>query len=249
MIPVTAMMTLERRVIAPVVERFNVFPAAHLMGAPAAGYTSGQALAAMEQVARELLPLDYVLNWSGQALQEKMSSASTTMIFVLALLMVFLILAAQYESWSLPLAVLTAVPFGVFGAIAAIWLRDLANDVYFQIALVTLVGLAAKNAILIVEFAAEAWREGRTLDVAALRASRLRFRPIIMTSLAFIMGCLPLAVSSGAGANSRHAIGTAVIGGMLAATCIATLFVPFFFKNIMAFSQKIFGTRREDGTQ
>ena len=249
MIPVTAMMTLERRVLAPVVERFNVFPAAHIMGGPAPGYTSGQALAVMEQLAAEVLPPDYVLSWSGQALQEKMSTASTALIFVLALLMVFLILAAQYESWSLPLAVLTAVPFGVFGAVAAMWMRGLANDVYFQIALVTLVGLAAKNAILIVEFAAEAWREGRTLDVAALRASRLRFRPIIMTSLAFIMGCLPLAISSGAGANSRHAIGTAVIGGMLAATCIATLFVPFFFKNIMVFSQKIFGTRREDGTQ
>ena len=249
MIPITAMMTLERRVLAPVVERFNVFPAAHIMGGPAPGFTSGQALAAMEQLAGEVLPPDYVLSWSGQALQEKMSTASTTLIFMLALLMVFLILAAQYESWSLPLAVLTAVPFGVFGAIAAIWLRGLANDVYFQIALVTLIGLAAKNAILIVEFAAEAWREGRTLDVAALRASRLRFRPIVMTSLAFIMGCLPLAVSSGAGANSRHAIGTAVIGGMLAATCIATLFVPFFFKNIMVLSQKIFGTRREDGIQ
>jgi len=249
MIPITALVTIERRVLAPTVERFNVFPSAKFMGGPAPGYTSGQALAVMEEVAGEVLPPGYVLSWSGQALQEKMAGDATTMIFVLALLMVFLILAAQYESWSLPLAVLTAVPFGVFGAIAAIWLRDLANDVYFQIALVTLVGLAAKNAILIVEFAAEAWREGRSLDVAALRASRLRFRPIIMTSLAFIMGCLPLAISSGAGANSRHAIGTAVIGGMLAATCIATLFVPFFFKNIMLFSQKFFGTHREDGTQ
>jgi len=249
MIPITAMMTIERRVLAPVVERFNVFPAARIMGGPAPGYTSGQALGAMEQLAAEVLPPEYVLNWSGQALQEKISGTATTMVFMLAVLMVFLILAAQYESWSLPLAVLTAVPFGVFGAIAAIWLRDLANDVYFQVALITLVGLAAKNAILIVEFAAEAWREGRTLDVAALRASRLRFRPIIMTSLAFIMGCLPLAISSGAGANSRHAIGTAVVGGMLAATCIATLFVPFFFKNIMVLSQKFFGTRREDGTQ
>jgi multidrug efflux pump len=249
MIPVTTMMTLQRRVLAPVVERFNVFPSAKFMGGPAPGYTSGQALAVMEQLARDTLPPDYVLSWSSQALQEKMSGDSTTRIFVLALLMVFLILAAQYESWSLPLAVLTAVPFGVFGAVAAIWMRGMANDVYFQIALVTLVGLAAKNAILIVEFAAEAWRDGRSLDVAAMRASRLRFRPIIMTSLAFIMGCLPLAVSSGAGANSRHAIGTAVIGGMLAATCIATLFVPFFFKSIMVYSQKFFGTRREDGTQ
>jgi multidrug efflux pump len=137
--------------------------------------------------------------------------------------------------------VLTAVPFGVFGALAATWLRDLANDVYFQIALVTLVGLASKNAILIVEFAVEAWRGGRSLDVAAMHASRLRFRPIVMTSLAFIFGCVPLAISSGAGANSRHAVGTAVIGGMLAATCIATLFVPLFFKMIMRLSLKLQG--------
>ena len=133
------------------------------------------------------------------------------------------------------------MPFGVFGAIVATWMRSLSNDVYFQVALVTLVGLAAKNAILIVEFAAEAWRSGKSLDVAAMHASRLRFRPIVMTSLAFIMGCVPLAVSVGAGANSRHAIGTAVIGGMLAATCIATLFVPFFFKCIMLFSLKLQG--------
>ena len=161
--------------------------------------------------------------------------------FFLALVMVFLILAAQYESWSLPLAVLTAVPFGVFGALAATWLRDLANDVYFQVALVTLIGLSSKNAILIVEFAVESWRGGRSLDVAAMHASRLRFRPIVMTSLAFILGVVPLAISTGAGANSRHAIGTAVIGGMLAATCIATLFVPFFFKAIMTLSLKLQG--------
>jgi multidrug efflux pump len=243
MIPVSTLMNLERRVLAPVVERFNIFPSAHILGAAAPGYSSGQALAAMEELAKEVLPPDYVLSWSGQALQEKLAGSSTTMIFFLAILMVFLILAAQYESWSLPLAVITAVPFGVFGAVTAIWLRGMNNDVYFQIALVTLVGLAAKNAILIVEFAAEAMRAGYTPDTAALRASRLRFRPIIMTSLAFIAGCLPLAVSSGAGANSRHAIGTAVIGGMLAATCIATLFVPFFFKNIIRVSQKFFGTK------
>ena len=243
MIPVSTLMTLERRVFAPVVERFNIFPSAHILGAAAPGYSSGQALAAMEETARETLPQDYVLSWSGQALQEKMAGSSTTMIFFLAILMVFLILAAQYESWSLPLAVITAVPFGVFGAVTAIWLRDMTNDVYFQIALVTLVGLAAKNAILIVEFAAEAMRSGYSIDTAALRASRLRFRPIIMTSLAFIAGCLPLAISSGAGANSRHAIGTAVIGGMFAATCIATLFVPFFFRNIMLFSRKFFGAK------
>ncbi len=243
MIPLNTLITLERRIAPPVVERYNGFPAAHIMGSPAPGYSTGQVLAAVEEEANKLLPPDYALGWAGTALQEKLASADTVTIFVLALLMVFLILAAQYESWALPVAVLTAVPFGVFGAITATWMRDLSNDVYFQVALVTLVGLAAKNAILIVEFAVEAWRAGKSLDVAAMHASRLRFRPIIMTSLAFIMGCVPLAISAGAGANSRHAIGTAVIGGMLAATFIATLFVPFFFKIIMQFSLWIQGKK------
>ena len=243
MIRPTAVMTLVRRTAPQVMERYNVFPAAHIMGNPADGYSSGQALEAMEQAANAVLPNDFSLGWVGSALQEKLASADTTIIFVLALVMVFLILAAQYESWSLPLAVLTAVPFGVFGALVATWMRDLSNDVYFQVALVTLVGLAAKNAILIVEFAVESWRDGRSLDVAAMQAARLRFRPIVMTSLAFILGCVPLAISSGAGANSRHAIGTAVIGGMLAATCIATLFVPYFFKAIMQLSLKLQGKK------
>ena len=243
MVPLSAIMTLERRTAPQTMERYNVFPAAHLMGDPAPGYSSGQALAAMDQVAADVLSNDYALGWVGSALQEMLASADTTIIFVLALVMVFLILAAQYESWSLPLAVLTAVPFGVFGALVATWLRGLSNDVYFQVALVTLVGLAAKNAILIVEFAVEAWRDGRSLDVAAMHAARLRFRPIVMTSLAFILGCVPLAISSGAGANSRHAIGTAVVGGMLAATCLATLFIPFFFRFIMSVSLRLQGKR------
>lgn len=243
MIPLTAIMTLERRTAPQVMERYNVFPAAHILGNPAPGYSSGQALNEMEQAAAASLPTDYSLGWVGSALQEKLASSDTGLIFALALVMVFLILAAQYESWSLPLAVLTAVPFAVFGALLATWLRDLSNDVYFQVALITLVGLAAKNAILIVEFAVDAWRGGRSLDVAAMHASRLRFRPIIMTSLAFILGCVPLAISSGAGANSRHAIGTAVIGGMLAATAIATLFVPYFFKIIMQLSLKLQGKK------
>ena len=240
MIPLTALMTLERRTAPQVVERYNVFPAAHVMGNPADGYSSGQALAAMEAVAATL-PNDYALGWVGSALQEKLASSDTTMIFVLALVMVFLILAAQYESWSLPLSVLTAVPFGVFGALVATYFRGLENDVYFQVALVTIIGLAAKNAILIVEFAVDAWHDGKSLDVAAMQAARLRFRPIVMTSLAFILGVVPLAISTGAGANSRHSIGTAVIGGMLAATCIATLFLPYFFKLIMQISLKLRG--------
>ena len=243
MVPLSAILTLERRTAPQVVERYNAFPAAHIMGTPQAGFASGDALNQMEAAAKAVLPTDFSLGWVGSSLQEKMASADTTLIFGLALLMVFLILAAQYESWSLPLAVLTAVPFGVFGALLATWGRDLSNDVYFQVALITLIGLASKNAILIVEFAVESWRGGRSLDSAAMHASKLRFRPIIMTSLAFILGVVPLAISTGAGANSRHAIGTAVIGGMLAATCIATLFIPFFFKAIMSISLKLQGKK------
>ncbi len=243
LIPLSAVVTLERRTGAQVMTRYNVAPAAQVMGNPAPGYSSGQALQAMEETAAAVLPADYSLGWAGSSLQEKLASSDTTLIFILAILMVFLILAAQYESWALPIAVLTAVPFGVFGALLATWMRDLANDIYFQVALITIVGLAAKNAILIVEFAVEAWRAGRSLDVAAMHASRLRFRPIIMTSLAFILGCVPLAISSGAGANSRHAIGTAVIGGMLAATFLATLFVPYFFKIIVTISLKLQGKK------
>ncbi len=243
MIPLSALITFERRTAPQMVQRYNAFPAAQLMGSPAPGYSSGQAIAAMEEVAAQVLESGYSLGWSGSSLQEILASSDTTIIFVLALVMVFLILAAQYESWALPIVVISAVPFGVFGAILATWMRDLANDVYFQVALVTLVGLASKNAILIVEFAVEAWRGGKSLDAAAVYASRLRFRPIVMTSLAFIMGCVPLAISTGAGANSRHAIGTAVIGGMLAATCIATLFVPYFFKLIMKLSLALQGKK------
>ncbi|MCR5169708.1 MAG: multidrug efflux RND transporter permease subunit [Desulfovibrio sp.] len=243
MVPLSAIITLERRTAPDTVDRYNVFPAAHFMGNPAPGYTTGQALAAMEEVAKEVLPSGYNIGWAGSSLQEKLASADTSTIFILALVMVFLILAAQYESWSLPLAVLTAVPFGILGALAATYARNLSNDVYFQVALVTLIGLSAKNAILIVEFAVEAWRDGRSLSEAASHAARLRFRPIVMTSLAFILGVVPLAVSTGAGANSRHAIGTAVIGGMLFATCIATLFVPYFFREIMNISLRLRGRR------
>ncbi|MBD5647089.1 MAG: multidrug efflux RND transporter permease subunit [Desulfovibrio sp.] len=237
MIPLTALISFERRTAPDVVERYNVFPAAHVMGRPADGYTTGQAIAAMEEVAATL-PADYSLGWAGAALQEKLASRDSGVIFSLALLMVFLVLAAQYESWSLPVSVLTAVPFGIFGAVAATWLRGLQNDVYFQIALITIIGLSAKNAILIVEFASDAWRSGQNATEAALYAARVRFRPIIMTSIAFILGTLPLAISTGAGANSRHAIGTAVIGGMLGATMLATLFVPFFFRLIASLAEK-----------
>jgi len=230
MVPLTAIATVKSVTGPDFIERFNLFPAARLSGEPAAGYSSGQALAAMEEVAAEVLPDGYTLAWSGQSYQEKTSTQNTAAIFGLAVLMVFLILAAQYERITLPFAVILAVPFAVFGAFLAVWLRGLYNDLYLQIGLVTLVGLAAKNAILIVEFAAHMHREsGMSLRDAAVEAARLRFRPIVMTSLAFVLGVVPLAISSGAGAASRHSIGTGVIGGMLAATFIAVLFVPSFF--------------------
>lgn len=238
MIPLTSLVTIEQKTGPEIVDRFNAFPAAKFVGGPAPGYSSGESLKVMEQLAKEVLPEGYTLAWTGSAFQEKSTGGSSSLVFVVALLMVFLILAAQYERWTLPFAVLTAVPFAVFGALLATWMRGLANDVYFQVALVTLIGLAAKNAILIVEFAVIKMEEGMSLAESAIEAAKLRFRPIVMTSLAFILGCVPLAISSGAGSASRHAIGTGVIGGMLAATFIAALFIPLFFKLIMQLGQR-----------
>jgi multidrug efflux pump len=234
LLPLTAIASI-REVSGPeIVERFNVFNAAKIMGGPAPGYSSGDALDLVERVAREVLPAGYQLAWTGTAYQEKVSGGASSGVFLLGVLMVFLILAAQFERWVLPVAVILAVPFAAFGAAGAAYLRGLENDIYFQIGLLTLVGLAAKNAILIVEFAMLKVNQGASLVDAAIEGARLRFRPIIMTSLAFIFGVLPLALSTGAGANSRHSLGTSVIGGMLAATFIATLFVPLFFRWIAA---------------
>ncbi len=229
MVPLSAFVTLTPILGPDMVERFNVFPAAKVMATPADGYSSGQAISAMEQVARETLGEEFTLSWTGTTYQETISGSSSTIALLLGILVVFLILSAQYERWGLPFAVILAVPFGIFGALLGTFMRGLSNDIYFQIALVALVGLAAKNAILIVEFAVLVREQGLSAYDSALQAVRLRFRPIIMTSLAFILGCVPLAVSSGAGAASRHAIGTAVVFGMLAATAIAPLFVPLFF--------------------
>jgi len=215
------------------VERFNVFPAAKLLANPAPGVSSGQVIAALEEVVTATVPQDYTLAWTGSAYQEKESGGTAAMAFGFGILMVFLILAAQYERWSLPFAVITAVPFALFGAILAVWVVGLTNNVYFQVGLVTLIGLAAKNAILIVEFAVLKMEEGLAPAEAAIESARQRFRPIVMTSLAFILGCVPLVLSSGAGAASRHALGWPVIGGMLAATFIAIFFVPLFFKLII----------------
>lgn len=229
MIPLTALVTVERSNGPEVVERFNVFPAAKVVGSPGPGYSSGQALAALQEVAKEVLPAEYSVAFSGSAYQEQLTGGTSNMAFIVGMLMVFLILAAQFEKWSLPLAVILVVPFALFGASAAVWLRGLTNDLYLQVSLVTLIGLAAKNAILIVEFAVIRREQGLDVAEAAAEAARLRFRAIIMTALTFILGCVPLAISSGAGAASRHAIGTGVIGGMLSATFLAVFFIPLFY--------------------
>ena len=211
-------------------DRFNNLPAVKIFGQAAPGVSSGQAIQVVENIAAKVLPQDFSYDWGGVSYQEKRSAGTSGLALGLAVVMVFLILAAQYEKWSLPLSVLLAMPFGTFGALAAIWLRGLTNDVYFQIGLVTLLGLAAKNAILIVEYAVMKHEQGLSASAAAVEAARLRFRPILMTSLAFILGVLPLATSTGAGAGARVSAGTGVMGGMLAATFLAIFFVPMFFK-------------------
>lgn len=237
MISLDTLVRVERVLGADLVLCFNIFPSAKFLGGAAPGYSSGQALAAMEEVAAETLSKeDYTIGWTGPAYQEKEASGKGNLAFVFGIIMTFLILAAQYERWSLPIAVITAVPFSVCGALLALWLRGLNNDVYFQIGLVTLIGLSAKNAILMIEFASQQHRAGKSIIESALEAAHLRFRPIVMTSLAFILGCVPLAISTGAGSAARHSIGTGVIGGMLASTLISTLFVPLFFKLVMQLS-------------
>jgi HAE1 family hydrophobic/amphiphilic exporter-1/multidrug efflux pump len=232
MVPLSSLATVRFASGADSLDRFNNLPAVKIFGQAAPGVSSGQAIARVEQIARETLPPEFSFDWGGASFQEKRSAGTSGLALGMAVVMVFLILAAQYEKWSLPLSVLMALPFGTFGALAAVWLRGLTNDVYFQIGLVTLLGLAAKNAILIVEYASLKRGEGYSTAAAAIEAARLRFRPIVMTSLAFILGVVPLAFSSGAGAGARISAGTGVMGGMLAATFLAIFFVPFFFKLI-----------------
>ncbi|AFL68397.1 efflux RND transporter permease subunit [Sulfurospirillum barnesii] len=244
LIPLSALVQYERTVGADLIERFNVFAAAKIEGEPKPGYSSGDALRAIEEVVKEVAPEGYGVAWAGTSFQEKEMSGSGSQAFIFGIIFIFLILAAQYERWLMPLAVVTSVPFAVFGAIMAVYLRGLSNDIYFQIGLLVLIGLSAKNAILIVEFAMQAQERGKSIFDATLEAARLRFRPIVMTSLAFTIGVLPLALSSGAGAGSRHAIGTGVIGGMIAATTIAIFFIPLFY-NLLAKLNAKFTTKGE----
>jgi hydrophobe/amphiphile efflux-1 (HAE1) family protein len=248
MVPLSGIMTV-RYVSAPkLMERFNGFPAVKVTGNPAQGYSSGQAIAAMEEVARETLPGDFSYTWAGQALQEKESGGTSSIAFVAGLIVVFLLLAAQFEKWTLPVAVVLTVPIAVLGALLLTWVRGLENDVYFQVGLVTLVGLSAKNAILICEFAIERVRQGMAVKEAAIEAAGLRFRAIVMTSLAFGLGCVPLALASGPGANSLRAIGSGVIGGILASTAVAIFFAPLFFWLLESMSARFAGKQAAAGT-
>ena len=230
MVPLKALVTFNYAKGPNLISRFNSFPASKINGSAAPGVSSGTALAVMEEVAKEVLPLDMTYAWGGQAYQEIASGGTSSSALIGALILIFLILAALYERWSLPFAILLAVPFGSLGAFLAVWLRGLENDVYFQIGLVTLIALAAKNAILIVEFAIDRRKEGMGVKEAALLGARQRFRAILMTSLTFVFGVFPLVISRGAGAASRHSVGTGVMGGMILATFFGIFFVPFFYK-------------------
>ena len=247
MVPLSGLISVKYVAAPKLTERFNGFPAVKITGSPAPGFSSGQALAAMEAVARETLPGDFSYAWAGQALQEKQAGGTSAIAFVAGLIVVFLLLAAQFEKWTLPIAVVLTVPIAVLGALLLTWVRGLENDVYFQVGLVTLVGLSAKNAILICEFAIERVRHGMAVKEAAIEAAGLRLRAIVMTSLAFGLGCVPLAIASGPGANSLRAIGTGVIGGILASTAIAIFFAPLFFWMLESVSARFGGTKAAAG--
>ena len=207
--------------------RYNGFTAYEIQGATAVGRSTGEAMDRMEELARDIPGVSF--EWSGLSFQERLSSGQAPYLYAISLIVVFLCLAALYESWSIPVSVLLVVPLGLLGAALAVFLRGLDNDVYFQVGLLTTMGLSAKNAILIVEFAEQNEKAGMDPVAAAIAAARVRLRPILMTSLAFIFGVLPLAISTGAGAHSRNAIGTAVIGGMVTGTVLAVFFVPLSF--------------------
>jgi multidrug efflux pump len=229
MVPLGTVASVSATTGPDVVYRYNRFRAVQILGGPAPGYSSGEAVAAMEQVAASTLPPGFSYEWTGTTFQQKLSQGSDGTIFGFAAILVFLFLAALYESWSIPFAVVLVVPIGIFGALTAVYLRSFPYDIYTQIGIVTLIGLSAKNAILIVEFAKERVEHGLSVRDAAMEAANLRLRPILMTSFAFILGVLPLVIATGASSGARRALGTAVFGGMLASTLLAIFIVPVLF--------------------
>ncbi|MEN8180665.1 MAG: efflux RND transporter permease subunit, partial [Pseudomonadota bacterium] len=239
MVPMRSLLKAGPLLGPDMVNRYNIYRAITINGGPAEGYSSGDAIAAMERVANEKLPTGYTFSWTGQAYQEILAGDASTIILGLALLFVYLFLVAQYESWSIPISVMLAVPLAIFGAVVAQTLAGLNNDVYMQIGIVLLVGLASKNAILIVEFAKQLREEGGSIFDASLNAARLRFRAVLMTAFSFILGVIPLAVAIGAGAASRRSLGTAVLGGMIAAAILGTLLVPPFYAFVQGLRERI----------
>jgi multidrug efflux pump subunit AcrB len=248
MIPVSSLVSTEFKAAPNIVTRFNGFTAAVVNGTPAPGKSSGELLKAVRHLAdTKYAPLGLGYSFSGESYEE-VQGGTATLVFTLGIIMVFLVLAALYESWSIPFAVLFGVPFGLLGALLGVWIRGMPNDVYFQVGLIVVIGLAAKNAILIVEFANELRSQGLTVREAAVEAARERLRPILMTSFAFILGVVPLLVASGAGAQSRHSIGTGVFFGMLFATTVGIFFVPSFFAEIRMLSERGLFKRRQAAT-
>jgi multidrug efflux pump len=232
MIPLSNVVNTQWTMAAPSLTRYNGYEAVDIVGSQAPGKSTGQAMELMKNLIQNDLPHGFGFEWTGQSLQEVVSGEQAPKLFALSILVVFLCLAALYESWSIPVAVMLVVPLGLTGALAATWARGLSNDVFLKVGLITIIGLAVKNAILIVEFAVQEQKHGRPLGVAVVDAARLRLRPILMTSFAFILGVMPLVLSSGAGANARHAIGTGVVGGMLFATILGVLLIPVFYVTI-----------------
>jgi multidrug efflux pump len=229
MLPLKALIRVDSVIGPEQMQRYNGFVAARVLGGAKPGFSSGDSIRAVEQVAQQSLPPGYTMAWTGQAYQEKRTGNASLFAFGFAIVMVYLILSALYERWGVPFAVVLAVPFALTGALLFVWLRGMENDIYFQIGLVVLIGLAAKNAILIAEFAMQGMEAGKSAAEAAREAARLRFRPIVMTSLAFVFGVVPLVTATGAGAAARQSMGTGVFGGMIVATFIAPIFVPLFF--------------------
>jgi HAE1 family hydrophobic/amphiphilic exporter-1 len=229
MVPLGTVARIQKAFGPQIVNRYNLYPSAAITGEPAQGYSSGEALRLMEQIAREVLPDTMGAEWTNLAYQEKAVGNQAIGIFAMAVVLVYLVLAAQYESWLTPFAVILVVPLGLLGAIAAVSIRGMDNNLFTQIGIVLIIALASKNAILIVEFARDLRAKGMTIRDAAIEASRLRFRPILMTSFAFILGVVPLVIATGAGAGGQRALGTAVFGGMIASTVLAVFFVPVFF--------------------
>jgi HAE1 family hydrophobic/amphiphilic exporter-1 len=243
MMPLNDVVSVNETTTAKSISHFNLFRSAEINGSAAPGFSSGQALQTMADLSRRVLPQGFTFAWSGQSLEETKAGSQSTFIFGLGLLLVYLTLAAQYESVTLPFIILLSVPLAVMGALLAQWSRGLINDVYCQIGLVMLIGLSAKNGILIVEFAEQLRARGMSIAEAAVEAARIRLRPILMTSLAFILGVMPLVVASGAGRESRHSVGTAVVGGMFFATFLNLAFIPVLYVVVKSLTDR----RRDDG--